>query len=80
MGSVLSVKFLQKHDVVLFLDAPYERMNECRKDMLILNDDDNFFVKGRIKSITEDLETAVKYAEWIFITYPPFYSLLFPRD
>ena len=72
MGSILSVKFSQMHDVTLFLNAPYEKVEEYHKDMLIYNEDNNVFVKGKINKITEDLEEAVKDAEWIFITYPAF--------
>ena len=80
MGSILSVKFSQKHDVTLFLNAPYERVSEYHKDMLIFNEDNNSFVKGRINLITEDLKEAVKDAEWIFITYPSFLFASFSKQ
>lgn len=80
MGSILSVKFSKKHDVTLFLNAPYERVDEYRKDMLIFNEDNNVFVKGNINFITEDLQEAVKDAEWIFITYPSFLFASFSKQ
>ena len=72
MGSVLSVKFSQKHSVTLFLNAPFEKVNDYRNDMLVFNTDTNTYVKGKIRLITENLEEAIKDAEWIFITYPSF--------
>ena len=39
MGSILSVKFSQKHDVTLFLNAPYEKVEEYQKDMVVFNED-----------------------------------------
>lgn len=75
MGSVLSVKFSQSHSVTLFLNPTYERISEYRKDMLIFSEDSNTYVKGKINLITDNLEVAIKGAEWIFITYP---SFLFP--
>ena len=80
MGSILSVKFSKKHDVTLFLNAPYERVSEYHKDMLIFNEDNNAFIKGRISLITEDLHEAVKDAEWIFITYPSFLFASFSKQ
>ena len=80
MGSILSVKFSQKHDVTLFLNAPYEKVEEYHKDMLIYNEDNNSFVKGKINTITEDLESAIKRAEWIFITYPSFLFASFSKQ
>lgn len=72
MGSILSIKFSQEYDVTLFLNSPYEKVSEYRKDMVIFNEDSNTFVKGKINKITEDLEEAVKDADWIYITYPSF--------
>ena len=72
MGSILSVKFSQKHDVTLFLNAPYEKVEEYHHDLVVFNEDSNTFVKGKINKITEDLAEAVNDAEWIFITYPAF--------
>lgn len=80
MGSILSVKFSQTHDVTLFLNAPYERVNEYHKDMLIFNEDNNSLIKGKINLITEDLKEAVKDAEWIFITYPSFLFASFSKQ
>ena len=80
MGSILSVKFSQIHDVTLFLNAPYERVNEYHKDMLIFNEDNNSLIKGKINLITEDLKEAVKDAEWIFITYPSFLFASFSKQ
>ena len=72
MGSILSVKFSQKYDVTLFLNNPYERLEEYHKDMLVYNEDGNFFVKGKINRITEDLSEAISDADWIFVTFPSF--------
>lgn len=72
MGSILSVKFSLKYDVTLFLNAPYEKVDEYHKDMVIFNEDNNTFIKGKINLITENLEDAVKDADWIYITYPSF--------
>ena len=80
MGSILSVKFSQKHDVTLFLNAPYEKVEEYHKDMVIFNEDNNLFVKGKIDKITEDLKEAVKDAEWIYITYPSFLFSSFSKQ
>ena len=80
MGSILSVKFSQKHDVTLFLNAPYERVEEYHKDMLIYNEDNNSFVKGKINNVTEDLQSAIKDAEWIFVTYPSFLFASFSKQ
>ena len=72
MGSILSVKFSQKHNVTLYLNAPYERAEEYSKSMEIYNEDTETYVVGKISVITENLEKAVKAAEWIFVTYPSF--------
>ena len=80
MGSILSVKFSQKHDVTLLLNAPYEKVEEYHKDMVIFNEDNNLFVKGKIDKITEDLKEAVKDAEWIYITYPSFLFSSFSKQ
>ena len=55
MGSILSVKFSQFHDVTLFLNAPYEKVEEYHKDMLVFNEDSNTHVKGKINLITDNL-------------------------
>lgn len=80
MGSILSVKFSQKHDVTLFLNAPYEMVEEYRKDLLVFNEDTNTRVKGKINLITDNLEEAVKDAEWIYITYPSFLFSSFSKE
>ena len=80
MGSILSVKFSQKHDVTLFLNSPYEKREEYRQDLLVYNEDSDSFTKGRISLITEDLKTAVNDAEWIFITYPSFLFSSFSKQ
>ena len=80
MGSILSVKFSQKHDVTLFLNAPYEKVSEYHKDMLVFNEDNNTHTKGKINLITENLEEAVKDAEWIYITYPSFLFSSFSKQ
>ena len=72
MGSILSVKFSQKYDVTLFLNAPYEKKEEYHKDLVVFNEDSNTFTRGKINKITENLEEAVKDADWIYITYPSF--------
>ena len=80
MGSILSVKFSKKHDVTLFLNSPYEKVEEYHKDMLIFNEDNNSFTKGEINKITDNLEEAIKDAEWIFITYPSFLFSSFSKE
>ena len=80
MGSILSVKFSKKHDVTLFLNSPYEKVEEYHKDMLIFNEDNNSFTKGEINKITDNLEEAIKDAEWIFITYPSFLFSSFSKQ
>lgn len=80
MGSILSVKFSQKHDVTLFLNAPYEKVSEYHKDMVVFNEDNNTFTKGKINLITDNLEEAVKDAEWIYITYPSFLFSSFSKE
>lgn len=80
MGSILSVKFSQKYDVTLFLNAPYEKVSEYHKDMVVFNEDNNTFTKGKINLITENLEEAIKDADWIFITYPSFLFASFSKQ
>ena len=72
MGSILSVKFSQKHDVTLFLNAPYENCQDYHKNMKIFNEDNKTVTTGKIARISESLEEAVDKAEWIFITFPSF--------
>ena len=72
MGSILSVKFSQIHNVTLFLNSPYEKLEEYHKDMKVFNEDTNTFVTGKISNITENLEEAVTGADWIFVTFPSF--------
>lgn len=72
MGSVLSVKFSQKFDVTLFLNAPYEKVSDYRQDMVVFNEDKSTFIKGKIQKITDNLEEAIKDADWIFVTFPSF--------
>lgn len=76
MGSLLAVKLSQKHSVTLFLNAPYERVEEYRTDMVAVCDDTGAHTVGRIDRITDDLPSAVEGAEYVFITYP---SFLFAR-
>lgn len=72
MGSILSVKFSQKHDVTLFLNSPYEKCEEYHKDMQVFNEDSKVITVGKIACITEELKEAVSDAEWIYITFPSF--------
>lgn len=80
MGSILSVKFSQKYDVTLFLNAPYEKVEEYHKDMVVFNEDSNTRVQGKINKITDNLEDAVKDADWIYITYPSFLFASFSKQ
>lgn len=72
MGSILSVKFSQNNDVTLYLNSPYEKVEDYSKEMRIYNEDKNTYVSGKIQNITDDLHEAVNDAQWIFITYPAF--------
>lgn len=72
MGSILSVKFSQKNNVTLFLNSPYEKPSEYSKNLKVFCEDTGAYVEGKIANITDDLETAVKDASWIVITYPAF--------
>ena len=80
MGSILSVKFSQKHDVTSFLNAPYEKVEEYQKDMVVFNEDHQTYTKGKINKITDNLEEAVLEAEWIYITYPAFLFSKFSKE
>ncbi|HPY54050.1 MAG TPA: NAD/NADP octopine/nopaline dehydrogenase family protein [Bacilli bacterium] len=71
MGSILSVKFSQKNNVTLFLNNS-KKLDEYSKNMKIFNEDSNTYVTGKIAKITDNLEDAVKDAEWIYVTFPPF--------
>lgn len=75
MGSVLSVKFSQKHSVTLFLNNPYEKKELYLKNMILFNEDSKKNTNGKIDKITDNLKEAIDDAEWIFVTYP---SFLFP--
>jgi hypothetical protein len=72
MGSILAVKFFQKHLVNLYLNSPYENVEDYQKDMTVLNEDLGMHTKGNISLITDDLEEAIENADWIFITFPSF--------
>ena len=72
MGSVLAVKFSQKYRVTLYLNSPYEKVEEYSNNMNVYNEDLGSRVIGNIACITQDLEKAVKNADWIFVTFPSF--------
>lgn len=72
MGSVLSVKFSHKNDVTLFLNTPFERLEDYSKQMVLYNEENETQEVGNIKLITNNLKEAIMGAEWIFITFPSF--------
>lgn len=72
MGSILAVRFSQKYDVTLFLNSPYEKVEQYSKNLRVFSEDTNTYITGNIAKITDDLEDAVKDADWIYITFPSF--------
>ncbi len=72
MGSLLSVKFSQNNDVCLFLNSPYEKIEFYKNNMRVFNEDTNTYVYGKIRCITDNLEEAINFGEWIFVTFPSF--------
>lgn len=66
-GSLLSAKFSQRNNVVLYTSQP----NEYTRELTVYQEDTDSYYHGKIIEITNDLEKAIQSAQWIFITYPP---------
>ena len=72
MGSLLSVKFSQENLVTLFLNNPFEKVEDYQKDLIVFNEEKGISINGKIAVITDNLEQAVNNSKWIFVTYPSF--------
>lgn len=70
MGSLLATKFSQSHDVTLYVRS--SSVLEYSKELILYNEDNNIRTKGKISEITNNLDEAIKDAEYIFITFPAF--------
>ena len=68
IGSALAVRFSQQNDVCMYLNSKYE----YNKNIEMINEDSQICTLAKIKLITNSLEEAINYGEWIFITLPCF--------